>query len=612
MDYFESNMNCLKENREELYKKLDNYINEHTANPTIIIESEQALDGELYLLVQKSNALHRLNSSYSPRNEAERWVEQYKFTNLNIVISLFGLGNGYFVRELAKNKGPKDIIVVYEPSVDILYHVLLYYDITDIIREKSIILTIEEINEFDFHQAFQYIVNITNINSQINCVHPGYEDLFPEQAIFFWKEIKDALIRERTNINTERYFGRRYITNGIFNLRYLKESNRLMDIKDDINTDIPAIIVAAGPSLKGSIDYLRKAKGKAYVFAVDRILDYLLDAGIEPDFIVTVDPIKPLEYFTTRTDVTIPLLCSMDSNWEVLQQHKGKKIFYSCNQFYQRIYLSQKKEPPLIFTGASVATTAFSACLFLGFKKIALVGQDLAYDGELTHAGVTALESSKKRNRSRDLYVDGIDGEKILSRTDWYQFLIWFKDAIILYPNVEVFDTKDRGAKIEGAIQMSLNNVIDKYGVENGVYNSAIYSKGSTFSEDEMKGIRKYLSDTYDELQSLKRKAKDAIKICEEQIRIYNNNFSDNHITEKNFNRISKINKFIYEQPAYHLIDAFITAEATQQISELYNFTDDEIQDKIKTYEKSIAIFNAIIEGSDFTREVFDENMEYI
>lgn len=612
MDYYDLNMTSIKQNRNELYNKIYKSIQEYTANPSIVVESTQAADGNLYLLVQKDNALHRLNSSYCPRNEAERWVEQYSFTNLNMIISLFGLGNGYFVRALANNKGYKDMIVVYEPSIDIFYHVLHHYDITDIIMEKSIILTIEGINEFDFHQAFHYIVNITNINSQIKCTHPGYEELFTEQAVYFWKEIKDAIIRERTNINTERYFGSRYITNGIFNLRYLKDSNRLMDIKDDINTDIPAIIVAAGPSLKDSIDDLRNAKGKAYVFVVDRILDYVLDSGIEPDFIVTVDPIKPLEYFTTRTDVTIPLLCSMDSNWEVLKQHKGKKIFYSCNLFYQRMYLSQKKEPPFIFTGASVATTAFSACLSLGFKRIALVGQDLAYDGELTHAGQTKVTSPTQRHRSRELYVDGINGEKVRSRHDWYQFLIWFKDAIILNPDIEVIDTKDRGAKIDGAIHMSLNDLIDKYGVEDGIDMCAFSSKKSTFNEEEMKGIRKYLSNTYEELHSLKRKAKDAIKICEEQIRIYKNNFTDNHITEQNFKKISKINKYIYEQAAYHLIDVFITAEATQQISELYNFTDDEIQDKIATYEKSMAIFNAIIEGSDFTKEVFDKNMEHI
>lgn len=612
MNYFESNMAAMKQIRNGLYKKIESYKEENSLDDSLLVESAQALDGSNYLLVQRNNALHRLNSFYSPKHEAEKWVEQYSFHNLNVVISVFGLGSGVFARELVKNKDTKDTIIIYEPSFGVFYHVLHHYDITDIINERSIILTIEGINEFDFHQALRSIVNITNIYSQIKCVHPGYEELFPEKAIYFWKEIKDTFVREKTNINTERYFGRRFIANGIFNTRYLKNSNRLIDIKEDINNNIPAIVVAAGPSLKDNIEELRKAKGKAYVFVVDRILDYVLDSGIEPDFIVTVDPIKPIEYFTTRTDVTIPLLCELDSNWEVLNQHKGRKIIYSCNQYYQRMYWAQKKEPPFINTGASVATSAFSACVFLGFKRIALVGQDLAYDGDLTHAGGTTEKLPTEQLQSQDIYVDGVNGEKVRSRPDWYQFLTWFKDAIILNPDIEVIDTKAKGAKIDGAKLMSLKDLIDKYGVDNAVDNNIISNKKSTFSDEEMEGVREYLSDTYEELHTLKRKAKDAIEICEEQLRIYKNNSSDNHITERNYKKLSKINEYIFKQPAYHLIDVYITAEATQQISEMYNFTNDDMQDKITTYEKSIAIFNAIIDGSDYTREVFEENMEYI
>lgn len=608
MNYFKLNMVAIKQNHKKTYDKIDEYIKAYTKTPSIIVESARAMDDDQYLLVQKNNTLHRLNSSYSPRNEAEKWIEQYNFTNLNVVISVLGLGSGFFVREIIKNKGSKDVILVYEPSVEIFIHVLHHYDITDIINEKSVILTIEGLNEFDFHQALKYMVNITNVYTQIKCTHPGYEDLFPEEAIYFWNEIKDALIRERTNINTERYFGRRYINNGIYNIRYLKDSNRLMDIKEDINVDLPAIIVAAGPSLKDSMEELQRAKGRAYVFVVDRILDYVLDFGIKPDFIVTVDPIKPLEYFTVRTDITIPLLCSLDSNWEVLNQHKGKKIIYTCSQYYQKMYLSLKKEPPVIYTGASVATSAFSACISLGFKRIVLVGQDLAYDGELTHAGKGIDKSSKQQSGLKEIYVEGIKGKKVRSRHDWYEFLTWFKDAIKLHPEIEVIDTKEKGAKIDGAVQMRLKDVIKNYGVEDGIDNSVFYNMKSTFSEEEMEGIRRYLSDTYDELHILKRNAKDAIEACEEQIRNYNNN-SDNYITERNFKKINKINDYIYKQAAYSLIDGYITAEVTQQITEMYNFTDDDIQDKINTYEKSIDIYKAIIDGADYAREILDENM---
>jgi len=608
MSYFNSNMTALEQNRHDLYKKIKKYINDYTSGSSVTVTSELALDGEKYLLVEKDKVLHRLNSSYSPKNEAEQWVKQFSFNNYGIIISLFGLGSGLFARELIRNKGKMDVLVIYEPSIDIFIHALQNYDISDIIKNETTILTIEGINEFDFRQSLRALVNITNIKSQIQCIHPGYDDLFPEKAIYFWKEIKDTYIHEKININTERFFGKRYITNALFNARFIKDSIRLIDLKENINPDVPAIVVAAGPSVADNIDELRRAKGKAYIFVVDRILDYILDSGIEPDFIVTIDPIKPIEYFTKKENIRVPLLCELVSNWEVLDRHKGKKIIFSCNPYFQMMYLSQKKEPPVLNTGASVATAAFSSCVKLGFKRIALVGQDLAYDGDLTHAGGIA----EKAHIQYDIYVDGIDGKKVRSRPDWYEFLNWFKDVIVLNPGIEVIDTKTKGAKIEGARQMSLKDVIDNFGIENAVNDKIINDIECTFSEEELEGIRKFFRDSYDELGNLKRKSRQAVQICEEQIRYYKYNTHDNHITERNFKKLSKINEYIIKQPIYFLLDSFITAEAAQQMSEMYTFTNDDIRDKIDTYEKSLRIFNALIDAVEYAKKVFEENMEYI
>lgn len=608
MGYFEVNMDCMRRRRNKLYNKLIELLDQNTDRTSLEIVSEPSVFDEQYMIVKKDKLLVRLNSCYSPINEAKKWAEQYRFTNMNIIITMFGLGNGSFAREIINQKNKSDILFIYEPSIEIFTHVLYNYDISDIIDNISVVLTIEGVNEFDFRNDLKLYTNITNIYSQVRCIHPYYQDLFPESAIRFWKEIKDNYIHTRMDINTEQFFGKKFITNGLYNARYLKDSNRLLDLKEIINTDVPAIIVAAGPSIKDSIEELRRAKGKAYIFVVDRILQYILDAGVEPDFIVTVDPIKPLKYFTTRTDVTAPLLCEMSSNWEVLDQHKGKKIFYSGGPYFQMVYLSQKLEAPCINTGASVATTAFASCVKLGFKKIVLVGQDLAYDGEMSHAGGVAEKSVKQRIT----YVEGLNGEKIRSRLDWYEFLTWFQDMIILHPEIQVFDTKSKGAKIKGAIQMPLKDIIDQYGIENTNLDNELHNLKGTFSDEAMEGVREFFSDTYEELYNLKKKAKEAIRLCDEQIRIYKNNNGDNHLTEKNFNKISKINEYIIKQPAYHLLESFITAQSAQEISELYQFSDDPINDTIATYEKSKKIFQAIIDGAEFLKPVFDEMMPHI
>ena len=133
MDYFESNMAAMKETRNDLYEKINGYSKESTLENIVLVDSAIALDGDNYLLVQKDSNLHRLSSSYSPKTEANKWAEHYSFNNMNVVISLFGFGSGYFVREIMNRKGTDNVLIIYEPSIDVFIHVLNNYDIKDII-----------------------------------------------------------------------------------------------------------------------------------------------------------------------------------------------------------------------------------------------------------------------------------------------------------------------------------------------------------------------------------------------------------------------------------------------------------------------------------------------
>jgi hypothetical protein len=102
-------------------------------------------------------------------------------------------------------------------------------------------------------------------------------------------------------------------------------------------------------------------------------------------------------------------------------------------------------------------------------------------------------------------------------------------------------------------------------------------------------------------LYKLQKKSKEAIKICESQIREYTKNSEESEITSKNYKKITKINDYINKQPVYDLIESYITALSAEYISKLYKFTDDVKNDKITTYEKAVKIFEAIIEAADFS-----------
>ena len=78
----------------------------------------------------------------------------------------------------------------------------------------------------------------------------------------------------------------RWALNGFKNLVRVGERPLVSDLKDDF-TDVPMIIVGAGPSLAKNIEHLRSAQEKAIIVCVARALNSLQSAGIVPDFAIS-------------------------------------------------------------------------------------------------------------------------------------------------------------------------------------------------------------------------------------------------------------------------------------------------------------------------------------
>lgn len=605
MSCYEENLSSLRENRLYIYEKYMEADRKVENNRVEGIYTETAINGEPILMLRKGEATYRMNSTYNPSNEAKIWAEQFSLLHLNNVILMYGLGKGLHAAELAARLDKQDFLFIYEPSLQIFDHVMKEYDITPLLGKPNVILIVEDLNEFDFHNLLHYVTTISNFSTQEQCVHPFYDKLFRESYVKFWKEIKDTFIHTRININTEILFGQRIIINSLKNIRFIKNSNSLEDLTQDFDTSIPAIVVAAGPSVRQNIEELKRAKGKAYIFVVDRVLDYVLDNGLEPDFVVTLDPIKPVEFFSKRSDITIPLLCEIVSNWEVLDVHKGKKIIYECSPLYQKLYTSINKIPPTITAGASVATAAFGICVRMGFQKIVLVGQDLAYDGDVTHAG-----GVEEQYEDQDLMVEGVDGNKVRSRYDWYEFLVWFQDMIQLYPKLQVIDTKQSGAKIKGTEHMSLKDVVDRFCSKETGLDLILKGKKASFNEEEFTKVKKQLNSMEEDLKTLKKKAGEAIKLCDDQLREYQKKQANEERTYKNYKNLSKINKRLHENSAYSLLDSYITSMSASSLSKMYYFTDDMKSDQIATYEKSKKIYQSIVDGVEFSLPLLEEELD--
>ncbi len=598
MNCYDKNIECIKEHRDYLYSQMINWDISSQNNKLDEIQSLTTKNGDKAILIKYLSSEYRLNSIYNPMEEAKRWAAQFEFQSMNTVISMFGFGNGIFTRQLLDKMGESDLLFIYEPCADIFFHVLNNYDITDILSTDNIIITIEGINEFEFHNALQTAINITNLKSQVFCNYPQYDNIFTESCINFFKELRDNNSLAKANIDTDIYFGEKIIDNVLKNIKFIENSNSLNELKEYIPKDIPVIVVAAGPSVEDNIEELKRAKGKAVIVAVDRILDYLLDSGVEPDFVVTLDPMKPVKYFSRRTDITIPLMCFMAANNEVLECHKGRKIICNCTPFLEQIYFKAKKLPARILPSGSVATVAFTACVELGFTRIILVGQDLAFNGNQTHAG----GAEETRDIDKNIFLEGIDGKPVKSRYDWKVFATWYKDMIKLHPEIEVIDSKEKGAKIEGTLVMPLKEAIDKYCINEYNSNAVMEQKKVTFDTEEIKAIKKYLEENLRILLKIKQKAETAIKACNVLIKENSKNNEGSKLAREAMLKLEKVNRYIESQPIYSIMDMFIAATIAQHLSEIYQFTNDVKKDSLQTYEKSKLIYKAVIDATEFIK----------
>ena len=129
-----------------------------------------------------------------------------------------------------------------------------------------------------------------------------------------------------------------------------------------------------------------------------------------------------------------------------------------------KLFMSVGKNVEGMQTGGSVANNAFYLAEFLGFRNIILVGQDLAFTDNKIHASNVYRELSIEEDTENEYtYVDGQDGSKMLTYVNFRLYKEWFEHRIKDNSDINVINATQGGAKIYGAVHMSLEDAVKKY-----------------------------------------------------------------------------------------------------------------------------------------------------
>jgi len=261
-------------------------------------------------------------------------------------------------------------------------------------------------------------------------------------------------------------------------------------------------------------------------------------------------------------------------------------------------------------SGGSVATAAFSVCLSMNFKNIVFIGQDLAYNGESTHAGGVVKNIIGEKNGKKQ--VDGIDGGKVWSRYDWLIYLEWLENSIRDIKDINVIDATEGGALIHGSKVMKLSEVIDEYCKEEFSFSSLLENMPYTFTGDEYNKVKEEILHLKREFVDIKNKSKEGIKVAKRLGKSINNNNNGTISESKDWKKVNKINKFLEKQAAYDILDVYISNIVAGDLVTINNLSEDEDENMKKTLKISLAIYKALIKAVDNLTPVLEETLEQI
>lgn len=591
MCYLQKNLRYLQEKNEKIYDKVIKILKkeQYDFSRFSVIDTR---NGQKTIEIINGKNKERLNSLYNPTKEAKKWAEKFDFNNLEAPVIMFGIANGIFVREMLNKLEKNAVAILVEPDKSLFIYCLMQFDMTDIISDKRTAFIIDEINYASFYDVIYANVGDSMLNTQIICALPKMEKIYKDKSDDFVGIIRKRFAASDTLLLTDISRMKNAIDNVLRNLHFIIESNYVTELVDVIPKDIPFFIVSAGPSLDKNIDELKKAEGKAFILATDTAVKSLVEHNIKFSAIITVDPIKGKEYLSVAGCDGYPIFAGIDASNEMLEKNRGKKIWYSTVSFLQSLCYKYDIEPDLFDIGGSVATAAFHVAEIIGSERVVLIGQDLAYKGNITHAGKREEDSFQNGYTK---YVDGVNGEKVKTRADWLMYLEWFERIIKgMSGKVDVIDATEGGAKINGTKIMKLSKVIEKYCNKEYNFGDALNSLKSTFGGKKTEDIIEQFLHMEMELEVIGVYAKKGIDVTEDALKKIDNNeygLSD----EKKYSAIIKENnEIIEEQFVYAIVGDYIRPEISLIMRNINYITEDKMENLKTTYEISKFVYQKI------------------
>ncbi len=450
--------------------------------------------GEPIFSISPENGRTRtLSSAYDPVREAERMipadVERWKGRE---IILILGPGNPLLLRTILPHLRENQICITVD-ALEQTGSLLLY-------RMPSAIPYLQRPGCHLFCGPSMEVYLRTYLEAipspRISGLRVISNSASRNLAPRFYDEIENTVrksIQSRiSDILTRQEFQRTWLRNILMNSRYFPPRTNSRDPLQNIDTNTvegilsgrPGLLVSAGPSLKDSLNWMRRIQNRAFILSTDTAYKVLMRNGIIPHGVITLDAQSHSLFHFLGENVfneQVPLFADTVCHPSLIRLGGFQQVLFSItaryntdaagqiqreitpgSEFIEEIY----GNPGELQSGGSVATNAFDLLRKMGAARILLVGQDLAYTGRKIHSTgthhnerwltklnrVTTLENINEGviAKRQTFYVPALNGGEVLTDYVLDLYRHWFEQSIP-ESDVEVINLSHAGAVIEGA-----------------------------------------------------------------------------------------------------------------------------------------------------------------
>lgn len=522
----------------------------------------------------------RLNSEYDPEYEAERWAEKYESKNRRTTITLLGFEAGYHLAALINKFRPDTMFYVYEPQESLFSYVCGCVDITGFINHPRVFLFVsDEQKGLYVNESMQDMVTFNSETVGI------YTPFYASDAAF--DECCTALagiMNGQKNYQKKR--GRASLRCRLYAWNHMREASLLKDLRSALPEGIPAVIVSAGPSLNKNVDVLKKIKGHALIMSSDRALNVLDAHGIEPDVVLSAEPVKDPSFLKYKVAEKIPLLCSMQTNWQSQKLFEGRCIYFHALHYEDTLFGDRvEADFGALDLGGNVSGACFVVCEKLGINNIILIGQDMAYLDGKHHADNSDSGGDDARNL-RTIELPGALGGIVQSCGMWREFRDFFERRIKLNPALKVIDATEGGALIHGSEVKTLEEVAEELSENSYDLGETLLNLPKAQTDEEHQEMVTKLKSWCDDLDMIARNAEEVAGICSQLLNVCK--YQDIR-DKKNNNKLKKLDNLraeIYKTTANALLEEY-------WVEDLYSIPDYQFM--IRNNEEAIPVFESAI-----------------